>query len=147
MTETQNVKPVLGGVNLFVKDMSATVAFYRRMGLAIDDDHPWGTHHVELVMPSGFELAFDSIEMTKSYDSGWRGPSDGSRGVLVFSLPSREAVDTLYAELTAAGYVGHQPPFDAFWGARYAVVDDPDGNNVGLMSPSDAEHRGVPPAL
>jgi predicted lactoylglutathione lyase len=36
------VQAVLGGLNLFVKDMKATVAFYRRLGLAINDDHPWG---------------------------------------------------------------------------------------------------------
>ena len=43
----------------------------------------------------------------------------------------------MYADLTGAGYRGQQPPYDAFWGARYAVVEDPDGNAVGLMSPSD----------
>jgi len=32
-----------------------------------------------------------------------------------FALESREAVDARYAELTAAGYTGRQPPFDAFW--------------------------------
>ena len=38
------------------------------------------------------------------------------------------AVDVAYGDLTEAGYAGQQPPFDAFWGARYAVVTDPDGN-------------------
>lgn len=38
-------------------------------------------------------------------------------------------------------------PCDAFWGARFAVVADPDGRDVGLMSSSDAEHRSSPPAL
>ena len=38
----------------------------------------------------------------------------------------------------------HLEPIDAFWGARYAVVNDPDGNHVGIMSPSDEEHRSVP---
>ena len=39
-----------------------------------------------------------------------------------------------------------QPPFDAFWGARYAIVADPDGNDVGLMSPIDESRRTWPPA-
>jgi catechol 2,3-dioxygenase-like lactoylglutathione lyase family enzyme len=142
-----DMKPVLAGVNLFVSDMQATVAFYRRLGLAVDDQHAWGAHHVGVVMPNGFELEFDSIELTRSYDSGWGAATPPSRGVLVFSLPSREAVDELYDEMTAAGHTGRQPPFDAFWGARYAVVDDPDGNNVGLMSPIDPSRRSAPPAL
>jgi uncharacterized glyoxalase superfamily protein PhnB len=43
------------------------------------------------------------------------------------------------------GYLGRQPPFDAFWGARYAIVADPDGNDVGLMSPVDESRRTWPP--
>ena len=50
-----------------------------------------------------------------------------------------------YADLTGAGYAGQQPPYDAFWGARYAVVEDPDGNPVGLMSPLDPAYRSAPP--
>ncbi len=40
-----------------------------------------------------------------------------------------------YAELTSAGYRGRQPPFDAFWGARYAIVADPDTQICSLGSP------------
>ena len=71
----------------------------------------------------------------------------GSRGVLGFKLPSRNAVDDRYADLVGAGYSGRQPPYDAFWGARYAIVQDPDGNDVGLMSPSDPGRRTGPPAV
>ena len=43
------------------------------------------------------------------------------------------------------------PPFDAFWAARYAVVADPDGNDVGLMSlwrnPAGHGRRSHPPRL
>ena len=34
-----------------------------------------------------------------------------------------------------------QEPYDAFWGARYAIVEDPDGNAVGLMSPIDPDRQ------
>jgi uncharacterized glyoxalase superfamily protein PhnB len=34
-----------------------------------------------------------------------------------------------------------------FWGARYAIVEDPDGNHVGVMSPSDPDRRRAPPDL
>jgi uncharacterized glyoxalase superfamily protein PhnB len=65
--------------------------------------------------------------------------------VLGFALADRQAVDDRYSELTAAGYEDRQPPFDAFWGARYAIVADPDGNDVGLMSPIDPARRAWPP--
>jgi uncharacterized glyoxalase superfamily protein PhnB len=67
--------------------------------------------------------------------------------VLGFRLPSREAVDRLHAELVAAGHPSRQEPYNAFWGARYAIIADPDGREVGLMSPSDPAQRMTPPDL
>ncbi len=144
--------PVLNQLNLVVRDMEAALAFYRRLGVAIPDSAVWrtgsGAHHVEARMPNGVHLEFDSIAMAKTYNAGWRdSPGGGTRGVVGFSLPSRDAVDACYAELTAAGYTSRQPPYDAFWGARYAVIEDPDGNHVGLMSPPDPARRSAPPAL
>src|SRR6185503_3124926 len=45
------------------------------------------------------------------------------------------------AKIAGGGYRGQQPPYDAFWGSRYAVVEDPDGNLVGLMGPMDDSRR------
>jgi uncharacterized glyoxalase superfamily protein PhnB len=140
-------RALLSGLNLVVSDMARTVEFYERLGIDIDDDHPWGSHHVTAAMPNGFELEFDSTKLADSYDPVASGFPDAVRNVLVFALANREAVDALYVELTDAGYAGHQPPYDAFWGARYAVVDDPDGNFVGLMSPSEDAFKSTPPEL
>jgi catechol 2,3-dioxygenase-like lactoylglutathione lyase family enzyme len=151
MSETP---PVLNQVNLVVEDMDATLRFYRRLGLEIPDTDPaWARHHRSAVMPGGIDLDFDSVEFVRQWDEGWPGPggagtSGGATGVLGFALPTRAAVDARYSDLTEAGYTPQQPPYDAFWGARYAVVEDPDGNAVGLMSPPDADHRrdATPPA-
>jgi uncharacterized glyoxalase superfamily protein PhnB len=94
------------------------------------------------------DLEFDSVALAKQYNAGWQEPSaGGSRNVIGFSLPSRAAVDERYSKLVAAGYRGRQEPHDAFWGARYAIVEDPDGNHVGLMSPQDPARKGKPPEL
>ena len=136
-------RPVLDQLNLVVKDMEAAVDFYRRLGLDLPDRDPvWDDHHREAAVPGGFVLELDSATFASRWDEGWRG----GMGVLGFKLSSRDAVDRLYAELTGAGYAGQQEPYDAFWGARYAVVEDPDGNAVGLMSPIDPSRRSAPPA-
>lgn len=49
--------------------------------------------------------------------------------------------------MAGAGYRGLQPPFDAFWGARYAVIEGPDGVAVGIMSPVSPDERSPPPAV
>ena len=144
--------PKLEQLNLVVRDMEATLAFYRRLGLEIPDSSVWrtasGAHHVNLHLPNGLSLDLDSSALAARYNSGWRETgSGGGRCVIGFSVATREEVDARYRELTAAGHTGLQPPYDAFWGARYAIVEDPDGNPVGLMSPSDPARRGPPPDL
>ncbi len=47
----------------------------------------------------------------------------------------------------ALGAEALHPPYDAFWGARYAVVRGPGPLVVGIMSPVDPELRDEPPAV
>jgi catechol 2,3-dioxygenase-like lactoylglutathione lyase family enzyme len=131
--------PILDQVSLVVSDMEATVAFYRRLGLTIPDtDAAFQTHHRSAQAPGGVDLDFDSTEFARHWDKGWRV---GARAVVGFKVASGERVDAIYSDLTGAGYRGQQEPYDAFWGARYAIVEDPDGNAVGIMGPVDRARR------
>lgn len=137
--------PAFIAVYLFVKDMATTLAFYRRLGLAIPDGGDGTFTRAE--MPGGISIEFGTAAITRGYDPNWREPSGPSTNTLNFSLASRQAVDEMYADLTAAGYTGHLPPIDAFWGSRFAIIDDPDGNIVGLHSPRDLSRSGPPPFM
>ncbi len=128
-------------INLVVSDMAASVAFYRLLGLNIPDTDPaWQGHHRTAEVASGLHLDLDSDEFARHWNRGW----SGGRAVIGFKVEDRERVDELYRELTQAGYAGQQAPYDAFWGARYVVVEDPDGNPVGIMSPIDPSRRSDP---
>jgi uncharacterized glyoxalase superfamily protein PhnB len=137
-------------VNLVVGDMDAALDFYRRLGVTIHGAPEWppgsGARHAEADSVGEARFELDNHTMAAIWHVGWRQAAGGSRVVLGFSFASREAVDERYADLVGAGYVGRQPPYDAFWGARYAIVQDPAGNDVGLMSPVDPTKRSVPPA-
>jgi catechol 2,3-dioxygenase-like lactoylglutathione lyase family enzyme len=138
--------PKLVQLNLLVDDMAASLDFYRRLGVATADEE--GGPHVELNLPGEFSLELDTAESARLWHAGVRADPASGRGgrvVIGFSVPSRDAVDATYAELTAAGYQGRQSPFDAFWGGRYAIVADPSGNDVALMSPVDESMRSWPP--
>jgi catechol 2,3-dioxygenase-like lactoylglutathione lyase family enzyme len=132
--------PVFNQLNLVVRDLEATLAFYRMLGLAVEAA-PGG--HASVKLPNGVAVEFDTTEFVGLWDSGWTGATGGST-VLGFGVGSRAAVDELYGELTAAGHRGRQAPYDAFWGARYAIVEDPDGNPVGIMSPVDETRKTWP---
>jgi uncharacterized glyoxalase superfamily protein PhnB len=137
--------PDLHMLNVVVADMAASLDFYHRLGIAVPEPGDGAGAHMQLTMPGGFSLELDTAESARLWHAGWRADPDSAKVVLGFVLASRAAVDDRYAELTAAGYRGRQPPFDAFWGARYAIVADPDGNDVGLMSPVEESRRTWPP--
>lgn len=120
-------------VGLVVADIPASLAFYRRLGLDIPkeaDTEP----HVEVSLPGGLRLAWDSEGTVKSFDAGWTAPSGGRGMGLAFECGTPGEVDEVYGELIEAGYHGHLKPWDAFWGQRYATVHDPDGNPVDLYA-------------
>ncbi len=134
----------LDQLNVVVEDMERAVDFYRRLGLEVPDTLPaWQKHHRTADQVGAIDLDLDSVRFAKQWNAGW---PEGASGVVVgFRVRSREDVDALYDELTGAGHPGQQPPYDAFWGARYAIVEDPSGNAVGLMSPVDPARRRPPP--
>ncbi len=136
-------RAVLSQLNLVVRDMDAAVDFYRRLGIEIPDTLPdWQAHHRTADPGGEVGIELDSTAFTKQWNAGWPASQPGV--VVGFRVATREDVDALYEELTGAGHVGQQPPYDAFWGARYAIVEDPSGNAVGLMSPSDPARRSRP---
>ncbi|MFD0889964.1 VOC family protein, partial [Streptosporangium algeriense] len=55
---------------------------------------------------------------------------------LAFRFDAPAEVDAAYDRLVSLGHEGYKGPWDAFWGQRYAVVHDPDGNGVDLFAPN-----------
>ena len=120
-------------VGIVTRDMRASLAFYRRLGL----DAPEGSEdapHAEARTPGGLRVAWDTAELVEGIYPGYTTPSGGHRMSLAFLLPTPAAVDDKYSELAALGH-GRKEPWDAPWGQRYAVVTDPDGNHVDLFAP------------
>ncbi len=128
--------PTLTQIGLVVADMAASLAFYRQVGLEIPVDRDTQPH-VDVELPGGLRLAWDTEETIRSFDQSWVGPSGGHRIALAFACETPADVDDLYRTLVGSGSTEHLAPWDAFWGQRYAVVLDPDGNHVELFAPSD----------
>jgi len=132
----------LDQINVVVRDMDAMAQFYRRLGIDIQaGPTEWAPHHRSDGGSDGIDFDLDSEQFASAWNQGWPG---GPGVVLGFRLPDRQTVDRLFDQLTSAGYAAQQPPYDAVWGSRYAVVTDPDGNAVGLMSPADDSRRSAP---
>ena len=81
-------------IDIVAGDMDATLAFYRRLGVQIPKDAIWRTatsiHHVDITMPSGMIVHFDSQRLAASYNAGWQAPDRTRSGnVLSFKVAER----------------------------------------------------------
>lgn len=137
----------LDQLNLVVRDVAASRAFYSRLGLDFGEepDPVWADHHVGAGhgVRAPIDVDLDSTSFVQKWDAGWPG---GTGVVVGFKVDSRQEVDELVGALAAEGVPVQQEPYDAFWGARYAIVSDPDGNAVGIMSPVDPAARSEAPS-
>ena len=102
--------------------------------------------HITIPLRTPVTMELDSTSLAGVYNTSYDA-DDVHRTVIGFSLETRDAVDEVFAEMTADGYNGVQTPWDAFWGARYAILEDPEGNHIGIMSPSEEQHRSTPPDI
>jgi catechol 2,3-dioxygenase-like lactoylglutathione lyase family enzyme len=148
-------KPTLDQINLVCGDLGASIAFYRRLGVEIPDAAVWrtptGGHHASAADSSAdraIHFDLDSTAFAQIWNIGWKGRTDlRGRVVIGFRVPARTDVDDVFRDMIGAGYRGLQEPHNAFWGARYAIIEDPDGIAVCLMSPVSPDKKSQPPDL
>lgn len=124
--------PRLDFIGIVVSDMARALAFYRALGLPIPEGAE-SEDHVEITLPSGLRLGWDTEELVRSLDPGWTQPK-GNRIGLAFECGSPSGVNETYGKLTDLGYIGLKAPWDAFWGQRYAQIADPDGTTLDLFA-------------
>jgi catechol 2,3-dioxygenase-like lactoylglutathione lyase family enzyme len=119
-------------VEIVAHDMARSLDFYRTLGLDVPE--PQGPH-VEVALPGGGRLAFDTEEVISGMHPGWTPPSGPGRVAIAFGFAAPADVDETFERLVSAGHPEALAPFDAPWGQRYATVEDPDGTSVDLFAP------------
>jgi catechol 2,3-dioxygenase-like lactoylglutathione lyase family enzyme len=143
MTES----PRFNQVNIVARDWEAALAFYRLLGLDLGSGSEWpagsgSLHAAASTSVDATTVEFDNPLMVRIY-AGERA-ADSVSAVLGFAFASAEVVDAAFKRVASAGHRVLREPYDAFWGARYAIVQDPDGNAVGLMGPIDRARAYTP---
>jgi uncharacterized glyoxalase superfamily protein PhnB len=123
--------PQLNAMGIVASDMAESIRFYRTLGLDMPETPDEG--HVEASMSNGMRLMLDKEEVILSFNSDWKRAT-GNQVSLAFECGSPAEVDELYARITEAGFHGEKEPWDAFWGQRYAQLQDPDGVPVDLFA-------------
>jgi uncharacterized glyoxalase superfamily protein PhnB len=119
-------------VGIVVADIPRSIQFYRLVGLDFPDPGP-NEPYVE-VKANGYRISLNSVAMDKELTPNWTAPR-GQRLSLAFLCDSPKGVDKAYAKIVAAGHKSVREPWNAVWGQRYAIVEDPDGAHVALFAP------------
>jgi catechol 2,3-dioxygenase-like lactoylglutathione lyase family enzyme len=118
-------------VGLGVQNMSKSLEFYRRLGLALPEggeEQP----HIEVKMGGELTFFLDTREIP-SDNPELKGAAN--KGVILeFYLKEQAAVDAKYKELIESGYQSYHTPFVTPFGIYFALVNDPDGNTILLSA-------------
>jgi catechol 2,3-dioxygenase-like lactoylglutathione lyase family enzyme len=123
--------PQLNAIGIVVSDMERSIRFYRLLGLDVPESPDEG--HLNTDLPNGFRLMFDTEEVMRSFRPEWTRET-GNQVALALECASPAEVDETYRRVVDAGFHGDKEPWDAFWGYRYAQLQDPDGVGVDLYA-------------
>jgi catechol 2,3-dioxygenase-like lactoylglutathione lyase family enzyme len=123
--------PQLNAIGIVASDMAQSIRFYRLLGVDVPDTPDEG--HVDTFLPNGVRFMLDTEETITSFRPDWTRAT-GNQVALAFECASAAEVDETYGRLLDAGFHGEKEPWDAFWGQRYAQVQDPDGVGVDLYA-------------
>jgi catechol 2,3-dioxygenase-like lactoylglutathione lyase family enzyme len=123
--------PQLNAIGIVASDMARSIRFYRLLGLDVPEtpDEP----HVDTFLPNGVRFMLDTEDTVRSFRPDWSRAA-GNQLALAFECDSPAEVDEVYRRMVDAGFDGEKEPWDAFWGQRYAQLQDPDGVPVDLYA-------------
>ena len=119
-------------VNLYTRDIEAGIRFYRDLlGFVETFRTPTeGTPaHVELRL-NGFTLGLGTVDAARDVHGVEAAPGSPAMVLVVWT----DDVDQAYNDLLAAGVPSIQPPHDTGNANRNALLRDPDGNLVEIVS-------------
>ena len=123
--------PQLYAIGIVASDMGRSISFYRLLGVDVPETPDEG--HVDTFLPNGLRFMLDTEDVIRSFRPDWTRET-GNQLALAFECSSASEVDEVYRRAVDAGFHGEKDPWDAFWGQRYAQLQDPDGNGVDLYA-------------
>jgi catechol 2,3-dioxygenase-like lactoylglutathione lyase family enzyme len=123
--------PQLNAIGIVVSDMARSIRFYRLLGIDLPETPDEG--HLDSFLPNGVRFMLDGEDEVRSFRPDWTRET-GNQLALAFQCESAAEVDETYARVTEAGFHGEKEPWDAFWGQRYAQLQDPDGVPIDLFA-------------
>lgn len=122
----------LDAVGVTSSNLKKTVEFYSFLGFQFPEFKEDEQHLEPVTPPGAARLMIDLKKIVK--DIIGEDPKPGNHSSFAIQYNSPEEVNEVAKKVMNAGFKIYKEPWDAFWGQRYAVVEDPDGYKVDLYA-------------
>lgn len=124
------MNPKIDAVGVTSSSLSKTIEFYTLLGfdfpnISDNEDHVEATN-------AGIRLMIDSEALIT--DLLGEAPRPANTSVFALLYDSPELVNATASHLQNNKFTIVKEPWDAFWGQRYCVVEDPDGYRIDLFA-------------
>lgn len=122
----------LNAVGVSSKNMRETVRFYTLLGFTFPEFKDDEQHIDSLPSEGSARLMIDSHKLLTELIGSEPVASNHSGFALQYE--NADELNRVSQSVKEAGFTVVKEPWDAFWGQRYSVVEDPDGNKVDLYA-------------
>lgn len=122
----------LNAVGVFTSNLSETVKFYSLLGFKFPEFKADEQHVEAVTILGGTRLMIDTDKLVESLIG--EKPRPGNCSVFALQYETVEELNEVATKVAASGHKVIKEPWDAFWGQRYCVVQDPDGHRIDLYA-------------
>jgi uncharacterized glyoxalase superfamily protein PhnB len=122
----------INAVAVISKNLKETAKFYSLLGFIFPEFKEDEKHLEAANVPGQTRLLIDDYNLIKEITGTDPTPATHSTFALLCGSP--DEVNLVAQKVKDAGYTVLKEPWDAFWGQRYAIVQDPDGYMVDLFA-------------
>src|SRR5579864_8103981 len=120
----------LDAVGVTTSNMTLTIKFYSLLGFKFPDVKEDEGHVEPITSDGSARLMIDTKEIVK--DIIGQNPRPGNHSPFAIQYDNPKEIDDIINKVKSEGFTVIKEPWDAFWGQRYAVVEDPDGYRIDL---------------
>lgn len=122
----------LNAIGITSSDFKKTLQFYSILGFIFSENNETEDHIEPVTEPGSTRLMIDSKKLIKEILGEEPIPANHSAFAIEYNSP--QEVNEICQKIHAEGFTVVKDAWDAFWGQRYAIVEDPDGYKVDLYA-------------
>lgn len=128
-----NIEPIIvDAVAVVSSDFRRTVEFYQILGFEFEEFKLEDQHIEAIRKDGGARLMIDKVELAENL---WgEVPQPANHSTFAVKYNTVEGLDKVAMNLDQAGFKVVKHPWNASWGQRYCVVQDPDGYKIDLFT-------------